>query len=463
MRVLLVSHNYPPAHSAGTEVYTANLARALRERGHEVVVFTTEKDVARAHLSRDEREHEGVRVVELVNNLHYASFRETWDLPAVDAAFAEVLEDVRPDVVHVHHLLYLSVGVAERARAAGARVVFTLHDFWLECPRFGQRLHSDGSICHEISPPRCADCLSSFRFANSALEQRVAGWIAGVRRVTGVDLAAPARAAGDWWRGRSSAEPAAPDPELLATLEAQILEREEGLRARLIPAVDRFLSPSAFLRDALVAWGLPAQRTIHLPTGIDLAAFDAKGRAPRGERLRVGFLGSLVPVKGAHVLLEAWAGLEPGLRAAGTLEVYGPGSHDSGYAARLAELARVGGARLGGAVARERVPGLLRELDVLVVPSLWYENRPLVILEAQATRTPLLVSDLGGMAELVVEGQSGYRFPAGDVEALRALQGRWLESPAELDALYAEPSEVPTLEAQTEAILEVYGEVLDEA
>ncbi len=69
MRILLVSHRYPPLHTAGTEVYTADLAAGLVERGHEVTVFATEKDIAREHLSLGEREHEGVKVVELVNNL----------------------------------------------------------------------------------------------------------------------------------------------------------------------------------------------------------------------------------------------------------------------------------------------------------------------------------------------------------------------------------------------------------
>ncbi|MCB9914255.1 MAG: glycosyltransferase [Planctomycetes bacterium] len=222
MRVLLVSHNYPPAHTAGTEVYTANLARGLRARGHEVVVFCAEKDVARPHLSLHVREHEGVRVLELVNNLHYASFAETWDLPAVDEVFARVLDEVRPDVVHLQHLLYLSVGVAERARAAGATVVMTLHDFWLQCARFGQRLAADGTLCDEVDVARCAACLASFRYANSALEQRLAGWIAGVKRATGVDLAGPARAAGDWWRARAAKEPAPADPAQLAELEAAV-------------------------------------------------------------------------------------------------------------------------------------------------------------------------------------------------------------------------------------------------
>ena len=460
MKVLLVSHHYPPAHAAGTELYTAELAAGLVAGGHEVLVFTTEKDIARPHLSLSEREHEGVRVVELVNNLHYASLRETWDLPAVDEAFARTLEAFSPDVVHLHHLLYLSVGVPERAAAAGVPVIFTLHDYWLACARFGQRVHADGSLCHSIEAPRCATCLASFRFANSPLEQRVAGWVSSLRSATGLDLADPLRRAGDWLRGREAQGGAAPvDPRRLTELESEVREREAGLRDRLCATVDRFLSPSAFLRDRMVEWGLPADQVQHLRTGVDSRAF-AGPRPARGERVRVGFLGSLVPAKGVHVLLSAWASLPEQLRARADLDCYGPHMHDLEYTRQLQELAKQGGARLHGALSREEVPAWLRELDLLVVPSIWYENQPLVILEALAARTPLLVSDVGGMAELVEEGRSGWRFPVGDAEALARALARLLEAPELLEALPAEPVELPSPEEQTAAILAVYEELL---
>ncbi len=462
MKVLLVSHNYPPRHLAGTEVYTAGLARELSSRGVEVLVFTTEKDISRPHLEVVRREFQGIAVVELINNLHYQGFRETWELPAVDEAFARVLAEFQPDVVHLHHLMYLSVGVAERAAASGAKVVFTLHDYWLQCARFGQRLHPDGSICHDLQVERCAECLLSFRFSNSGLEQQVAGLLAKLRSHTGLDLGPPARRAGDWLRGRKqrgAADSPATDSAQLSQLEDEVRARDEGLRTRLLAAVDRFLSPSAFLRGELVAWGLPPERIDHLASGVDLQAFGTGQRAPRGRLLRVGFIGSLVPVKGAHVLLEAWAMLEPDLRSCATLEVFGPALHEPDYARQLEELASTCGAKLAGSLERGEVAHTLRSLDLLVVPSLWYENQPLIILEALAARTPLAVADLGGMAELVEVGESGYRFAAGDAEALAQLLTRVLSAPEQLDALYSTPPELPSIADQTDAILAVYDEL----
>ncbi|MFT7484350.1 MAG: glycosyltransferase involved in cell wall biosynthesis, partial [Candidatus Paceibacteria bacterium] len=183
MKVLLVSHNYPPAHVAGTEQYTAQLARGLVARGEEVVVFTTEKDIARQHLSLVRREHEGIAVHELINNLEYADFRETWDQRQIEELFAAFLDREEPDLVHFQHILYLSVGCVEAAKRRGLPVVFTLHDYWLQCARFGQRVQADGVLCKTMDEQQCANCLGSFRYSNSGLEQTAGRWIAKLHRL----------------------------------------------------------------------------------------------------------------------------------------------------------------------------------------------------------------------------------------------------------------------------------------
>jgi glycosyltransferase involved in cell wall biosynthesis len=458
MRVLLVSHQYPPAHSAGTEVYTANLARGLRERGHDVEVFTTEKDISREHLSLRTRVHDGVTVHELCNNLHYQHFRQSWDEPEIDRRFGEVLDRVAPDLVHFHHLLYLSVGCAERAAARGVPVVFTLHDYWLQCPRFGQRVRADASICRTIDWRTCSECLTDFRFANSPTEQRLATWIAGLKTFTGLNLAPLARRVGDRLRVKESNSI---DPRVSAHLRGEVETRDGELRARLAKSVDLFLSPSAFLREQFLEWGIPPERIEHLRSGVDLDSFHPDERKVRGEVLAVGFVGSLVRVKGAHVLLEAWKSLAPALRSRAQLTVHGPSGHDLEYQRELEELALASGAELKGPLRREEVSAILRELDLLVVPSVWFENQPLVILEALACGLPLLVSDLGGMAELVDEDR-GWRFSTGDVSALGSRLGELIGDPTPLDALYTTPADLPGLADQVTAIEAVYHGLGDE-
>lgn len=457
VKILLVSHNFPPHGAAGTELYTAEIGERLARRGHGVHVFTSAKDIAEPDLVRRERTWRGVTVHEVFNNLYYRSFRETWDHPEVERHFGEVCDVFAPDVVHFQHLMYLSAGCLTRARATAA-VVFTLHDYWLQCPRFGQRVHADGGVCHTIDYARCGTCLSSFKFTQSRMERTMGGMIAGVRRATGVNLAPIARGAAARLarvQGTGSGH-GGTDAERADALAHAARTRADELRARACRDVDLFLAPSRFLREKLVReFGLPGERVEHLRLGVDLAARARPRRAGR-DKLRVAFAGTLTPHKGAHVLLEAWARLAPERRARAELVIFGPGHHDPAYQVRLAALAKSAGARLGGQLAREAVAAELAGTDLLVVPSLWYENSPLVILEALAVRTPLLVSDQGGMAELVEGGRTGFHFRMGDVSDLAHKLDDLLAHPSRLARLYASPPRIPTVDEHVDELEERY-------
>ncbi len=485
MRILLVSHNLPPHGTAGTETYAADLARSLAARGHPVMAFAAQKDIGRRHLSLVRRDLGAVAVREVVNNLYHARFAATWDNPGVERVFARVLREHRPQVVHFQHLMYLSAGCVRLARESGARTVFTLHDFWLQCPRLGQRVHADGGICHEVVFARCGTCLPSFAWGQPRMARIAGPVIAALKQSTGIDLVdwargmrrrsasarapeppatpaaarAPAAAAGPATiRADVLAVPIAPDATTAARFEAEARARWDGLRERVVPAVDLFLSPSRFLRERFVAeWGIDAARIEHLSFGVDPSAFrPARVPSPDG-RVRVGFLGTLVPLKGPHLLLEAWGRIPLAARARGRLVLHGPARHGPGYQAELVRLAQAVGAELPGPLARERVPEFLASIDLLVVPSLWYENSPLVIQEALACGTPVAVSDLGGMAELVEPGRTGLRFPVGDASALARLLEGALAGGAGLERLLSRPVERPTFEQHVDRVLERYA------
>jgi glycosyltransferase involved in cell wall biosynthesis len=454
LKILLVTHGFPPHQTAGTETYTADLGVALlKARDHDVHVFTAHKDISRPNYSLGERKWNGLVVHEIVNNLFHRDFSETWSNRDVERAFQRVLVRVKPDVVHVQHLLYLSTGCVRLAREAGAAVVFTLHDFWLQCPRFGQRVHPDGGVCDTIDFGRCGTCLAQFKFGQDGLERTVGGVLAGLRSGTGIDLSRFARAAKAKLASAPGAARAEPDPAESARFAEQAAARTLQLRTQIVPAVDLFLSPSRFLRDRFVEeWGIEAGKIEHLRFGVDLEHFAPQART-RSDRLRVAFIGSLVPLKGAHLLLDAWSRVDPALRARGELVVHGPSRHHPEYQELLAELARSSGAKMGGELDRAGVARVLANTDLLVVPSLWFENSPLVILEALASRTPLLVSDLGGMAELVEDGVSGFHFALGDAQDLAAKLTAALSGELDLGRLYARAPDLPRFSAHV-AVLE---------
>ena len=421
MRVLFVTHLYPPEHSAGVEVFASTTARLLVEAGHDVVVFTTTKDIARADMSVQRRTHDGVSVVELVNNLFGRRFEETWRRPEVDQAFTDLLDEFRPDIVHVHHLLYLSAGILDVCRERGVPVVMTLHDFWLGCARFGQLLHPDGSRCAHVDTARCGTCLPSFEWRQTATARRVARGVASVARWTGVNLSEPLRRL----RKGGAAPPEsweAPAAAATAEYERLAAARRDDLVQAVNRAVARVLLPAEFMRDWYAKLGLHSELLFVETTGVDWEAAVAHKRVQRGNGnpLRFLFLGTLTPHKGADVLLEAWAALPEEVRAKAELRVLGPDEHAPAYVAAIRSRAAELGVTVGGRLTRDEVQREMARTDVVVTPSQWAEIRPLVMLEAHAAGARVIAADLGGMAELVHDGVAGRLFPEGDAAALRA-------------------------------------------
>jgi glycosyltransferase involved in cell wall biosynthesis len=438
MRVLLATHLYPPVHTAGVEVFASVTASHVAGAGHEVVVVTTEKDIARPDLSTREREHDGLRVVEIINNLFARSFEETWRRSAIDRVLAGVLDDVRPDLVHVHHLLYLSAGLLDLCEARGIPVVMTIHDFWLGCARFGQLLHPDGTRCAHVDPARCGTCLPSFKWRQTDLERRVARGISAVKSATGLDVSGAARRLA----GVSSAVPGGawtpPSSEEALRLEQGVARRLEDLVPTVRRCVDRVLLPARFMVPWFEELGLEGARLHVETTGVD---WEGAARHPRVERasgapVRVLFLGSLVPHKAPHLLLEAWGQLPDPVRAGASLRILGPAHHQPGYVEGLRAAAEPLGVTVGGALGREEVRAEMARTDLLVTPSQWTEIRPLVMLEAFAAGARVVATDLGGMAELVADGLPGSLFREGDVGSLRSALEAELQSAREGVALH---------------------------
>ena len=140
MRILYVTAGYPPESLGGVELHVAGLARAAATMGDEPCVLARSGRPGLGHLDVLDEEVDGVPVTRLGNTFEDAtSFERLYDHDGLADAVAAQVRRLAPDVVHVHHLTCLSVGVVERCRALGVPVVMTLHDFWMGCPR-GQRI-----------------------------------------------------------------------------------------------------------------------------------------------------------------------------------------------------------------------------------------------------------------------------------------------------------------------------------
>lgn len=424
MRILLTTHAFLPRSVAGVEVYTARLAAALQALGHEVLILTAAHDLAaRPHSVRRARVGD-LDVAEIVNVRLEGSLEATYRVPAVDQAIAAVLDDFRPDCVHAQHLLNLSTGLIDSARRLGARLFLTLHDYWLSCPRDGLRMQASGALCATVDHGTCAACLSDSPYLAPLAQRGVVrvAQAAGLGRALHLAHRHAPRVTTMLAHLARRAQPIRP-----AELRAALDERANHLRAR-IGTMDVFLAPTRFARDRGLEWGLPADRLRVVALG---AVAGPTRPRPAGPRRRLGYVGTLAPHKGVHVLVEAVKGLTP---PDWTLDVVGDPTVDPAYSAGLQRTAagdpRI---RFRGPRSPEEVEDLWRTLDLLVLPSLWWENSPLTVLEALAAGVPVVATRTGGVPEILPD-EAGALVPPGDVDALRAtlaavLERRLLDDP----------------------------------
>lgn len=382
MKVLTIVHQFLPGHAAGSEYYTYYLAKALQARGHSLHLLTTEIDHDRPHAELGRTEFDGLPIHQAINNHKFPTFELTYEDPAMEANLRRVLDRVRPDVVHVQHLHLLSIGCIDVIKERGLKLAWTLHEYVPMCVRHGQLLRTEGELCEGPEDVECAKCARMWH--------------------------APAGTRGT-------------DEDYLRAVRARL----KRMRAELAK-VDLFIAPSRFLRDKYVEHGfIRPERIVVSDYGFHTAGFRRVERTASRD-LRVGFLGTIAPWKGVHVLVEAFNGLP---EAGVTCDVWGDLTFLPDYVAELRDRRHHLDVKLLGKCPNDRVAEAFANLDVLVVPSLWFENSPLTIHEAFLAGVPVICSDRGGMAELVEDGVNGLHFRLGDATDLRDKIERLMKEP----------------------------------
>lgn len=453
LHLLHAIHDFLPRYQAGSEIYALELGRELARR-HRVTILCAEYDPSHAHGDLVWRLQDGLPVVEIVNNWVCGSFEDTYRPPMIGDRLRHVLRAIQPDVVHVHSLLNLSFELPALAKAAGIPVVATLHDYTLVCPSGGQRIHrADRHVCHEIDVDRCARCFKESPFHTKMSLGLVAAAPAPVR-----SLAGAARRHLPALTGRLAA--AAPQSAGWR-IEPQDITRRLAAARDAWQQIDLFVAPSASMAREYERLGIAPSRIRVSDYGFPpLEPASEKPVAPRTGPLRIGYVGTLVWHKGVHVLLDAVRSLPAGSYE---VKIYGDPAVFADYARDL----RAGAADLpvtfAGQFERRGAGAAYGSIDVLVVPSLWLENSPLVIHEAYQAGVPVIGARIGGIPELLDEGRNGWLFEAGSaVDLARALR-QVIDHPARLSEFSAE---LPRVKSITEDALEWevrYAEVLNSA
>lgn len=446
MRIALFVHCFFPEHFYGTETYTLELAKNLLEMGHEPIVVTA---VFPGEPCKEELvtfyEYQGIPVYCIDKNFFPDTrVKDTYYQPKLRDAFKKLLIKIRPDIVHVTHLINHTAVLLEVISELNIPVIATLTDFFGFC--FNNKLEAaDGSLCRgpDTSRTNCLACLLKAQSPNpeATFLARLAGrypW-----SLLAAFLANNLRPVPGLNKGK------------LAGFVLDITQRPDILAA-CYTKYKAVIAPTKFLRDAYISNGLKAP--VHLSHfGVDLPRLPKPVKDP-GTPIKFGFIGQIAAHKGTDILIDAFREL-PACSA--ELLIYGPKEQDPNYMAGLMEKAAGFPVFFKGTFAKENMADVLSKLDFLVIPSTWYENSPLVLLNALANHTPVIVSDVEGMTEFVEEGRNGYVFTRGSVESLARVMGGMVADPQKARSLSTTTEYSRTTRTMTEEIVAVYHQILN--
>lgn len=347
MRILLCNKFY--YRRGGDCIYMLNLEEMLRRHGHQVAVFAMDYP---ENIATEWSEY---FPSEMTNRM---ALTRPFGSREVREKFTRLLADFSPDVVHLNNIhTHLSPIVAEIAHARGVRVVWTLHDYKLLCPRY-DCLRAGSEVCEACFAGKKASCISH-RCMKGSLAQSVIGY----------------------------------------------LEATKWNRNRLCACTNAWICPSEFMSKKMAQGGFPSEKLSVLPNSIDVSRCR---RQNYGKAEYYCYVGRLSHEKGVRALIKAANSLPY------TLKVVGGGPMES-------ELRALAGDNVEfvGVKQWDEVKLYVGQALFTVIPSEWYENCPLSVIEAQCLGTPVLGARIGGIPELIDKESTGMTFESGNETDLK--------------------------------------------
>jgi glycosyltransferase involved in cell wall biosynthesis len=447
LKILFVSIHFGPP-------FQRDLMKALTARGHEVSFYSAGLTNLSGRLALQWKKREGRIEARLLNSpVVPASSMDPAVQDggaAVDAVTEQVLDRVKPDLVHVHELSGHGLSLFDVLKRRAIPYVVSIHNFWTLCPQMNL-IDAEGSVCRDFEGGvRCMRC----RWLPDA------GSRTGVERVKSSLAATPLfkplrrmrQTARRLMVRRGSVSPAgwsAPrfTAEAFARRRAHAVEGLNGARA-----IHAMSSRSATILEAL---GVRRERIRIAP--ISLFSLDTLEPAKRGgvsRPLTFGYRGSLSYLKGVHLLLSAFSKLD---QTKARLLIYGSG--EPSYELGLRAMATGLKIEFRGEYDAARLPEINAGIDVGIVPSLCDETFCLTGFEFLRSGSPVIATEMGGMIDYVRDGVNGWLVPPRDVDALASVMQRLVDSPADIDALRVSvPS--PSMNDVVDSMLDLYREAI---
>ena len=430
LRILKIIHGYPPLFNAGSEVYSRNLCHGLVEAGHQVAVFTRFEDPFIPDYEMIETT-DPIKPSIILYQINMARDRDRYCHKPVDQQLKTVITNFQPDIVHIGHLNHLSTSMIEVIANFNLPLLFTLHDYWLMCPR-GQFLQTGlgeeelWALCTEQEDKKCAlKCYSRyFSGLGNTVEQNIQYWT-------------------NWINGRM-----------------------HHIK-NMIQYVQLFVAPSRHLYQRFVDdFSILNDRIVYLDYGFDQSSLSGRKRN-HDDSFVFGYIGTHIPAKGIQHLIHAFSKVKGKFK----LRIFGRVRPENTAAlkrmiSKLSEKHRNLIEWYPEYKNNEIVNNVFNLVDAIIVPSIWDENSPLVIHEAQQVRIPIITANHGGMKEYVSNEVNGLLFQHRNVNNLAKQMQRFVNDPqwaknlGKRGYLYSDSGDIPSMDEHVKEIGNLYEKVL---
>jgi len=376
MKILHVGSGIPPDFIGGAEIYMYNLVKEL-SKSHEVHVIypTYTKTIKQPQIISRMYNNFHVHTLQIPQFVLFKAIqiKNTYINKSIEQKFMELLIHIKPDIIHFHNLWrFRSAKLIDVAHQLNIPTVLTLHDYWFLCP-FSTMINYKNDICDVPEPNECYRCWVE-KLSTDILVKQLRPFL----KFTLKRLNSP----------------------------QDFKKRNEFLKHMLLN-VDKIIAPSRFLREMFIRYDVPEDKIIYSENGYNLDKFKGfKKREKDTDKIIFGFAGSVIPIKGVHLLIDAFLEV-PEDKA--ELRIYGNYDPKSSYVRKIfSKIQKRSNIYFLGEYDDPKVP--FSEIDILVFPSISYENCPLVLAEARATKTPVIASDLGAIPEFVEDRKTGLLF-----------------------------------------------------
>lgn len=436
MRIVLASFSSLPNSIGGGEVHLYELAQALKRGGHQPSILTV-GSVCGDHVEVTEKEYNSL----VIHQLTVPPCISIYDRdPRLTAWAKSWLVEQKVDVLHLF-LFNQLLGLIPAANELDIPVCMTGLEFSYFCRRYDLMHRGHQRCALDQRGSACEQCILSSYSQNQRL-------IADIARLL------PANAE----RGVRSFVTRTFGDLLPGFGQRGITAQIEQQRANFNREIAAVITPSSVMKDFYLAQGADPVKLHFVPYGTNVRPIK-NGHAKRNGHLRVGYIGRLDPKKGVDVLCEAVRKMPPHLPV--QVKIFGPIDNGSAsYASRLQGHAdadtRI---KLMGTLERDRVADAYNQIDVLVVPSIWYENSPITISESLGHKCPVVCSDTAGMTDLIQHGVNGLTFDTGNSKALSMCLKRLIDEPQLLSNLRAGIRPIETTAEVAEKIETIYETV----